>query len=348
MKHRARIADVASLAGVSVATVSRTLSNPDSVKPATRERVQRAIDELNYFMDGSARALASGHGHTVGMVVPTLDNSIFALAVQGLQTTLAAHGYQLLIAAHEYNLETEARQVRALLEKRIDALVLVGTDHSDATWDLVRRSGTPLLVAWATHESYPSVAFDNRLIGQLAAEHLLALGHTQFGMISGYTRYNDRARQRADGFIETLQRNNIAFDKRNLIEQPFGFPGGRTGWTRLMQLPVPPTAIFCGNDVLAMGCMFEAQKHGIQLPRDLSIVGCDNLPIVSHLPPGLTTVQLPTYELGIECAHSVLEWIEKDARPASVCLDIELIVRGTTGKPPATPDTLSANKSNPA
>ena len=333
MKHRARIADVAALAGVSVATVSRSLSNPDSVKPATREKVQSAIDELNYFMDGSARALASGQGYTVGMVVPTLDNSIFALAVQGLQTTLAAHGYQLLIAAHEYNLDTETQQVRALLETRIDALVLVGTHHADRTWDLIRRSGAPLLVAWAKHDDYPSVAFDNRLIGELAAKHLIALGHKQFGIISGYTRYNDRARQRAEGFIETLHRNGIAFEKRNMIEQPFGFPGGRTGWARLMQLPTPPTAIFCGNDVLAMGCMFEAQKHGVELPRDLSIVGCDNLPIVSHLPPGLTTIQLPTYELGIECAHSLLEWIEKDFRPASVCLDIKLIVRGTTGSP---------------
>ncbi len=333
MKQRARIADVASLAGVSVATVSRTLSNPDMVKQATRERVQQAISELNYFMDGSARTLASGKSYTVGMVVPTLDNAIFARAVQGLQTTLARFGYQLLIAAHEYNLDTEQHQVRALLETRIDALVVVGADHSANTWELVRRSGTPLLVAWAEHKDYPSVGFDNKLIGQLAAEHLLQLGHTRLGMISGYTRHNDRARERANGFFETLREHGIAFEPNCLIEQPYGFAGGRNGWSRLMQLPNRPTGIFCGNDVLAMGCMFEAQKHGMTLPQDLSIVGCDNLPIVSHLPPGLTTVQLPTHELGIQCANSLLEWIEKNNRPANIRLDIELIVRGTSGPP---------------
>jgi len=333
MKARSKIADVAMLAGVSVATVSRTLSNPGVVKQATRERVQKAIDELGYFMDGSARTLASGRCYTIGVVVPTLDNAIFARAVQGLQTTLARFGYQLLIAAHEYNLDTEQRQVRALLETRIDALVVVGTDHTEGSWELIKRSRTPLLVAWSQHREYPSVGFDNHLIGKLAAEHLLGLGHTKLGIISGYTKENDRARARARGFIDTVRSHGITFEPNYIIEQPFGFAGGRTGWSRLMQLANRPTAIFCGNDVLAMGCMFEAQKHGMKLPQDLSIVGCDNLPIVSHLPPGLTTIQLPTHELGIQCANSLLEWIEKDSRPADILIDIEIIVRGTTGQP---------------
>ncbi len=338
MTRRARIADVASLAGVSVATVSRTLSNPETVKPDTQQRVQSAIKKLNYFRDGSARALASGRGHTVGIVVPTLDNSIFARAVQGLQTTLASNGYQLLVAAHEYNLETEVQQVRALLETRLDALVLVGTDHAESTWDLIKRSRTPLMIAWAKHERHPSVAFDNRLIGELAAEHLMALGHKEFGIISGYTQFNDRARQRAEGFIDALRRQGFALKKQYFVEQPFGFSGGRSGWRHLAELPNPPTAIFCGNDVLAMGCMFEAQKHGIELPKDLSLVGCDNLPIASELPTGLTTIQLPTYELGIKCAQSILEWIEKDVRPQSAILDIELIIRDTTSRPASKPN----------
>lgn len=339
---RARLDDVARLAEVSTATVSRALSNPDVVKPRTRARIRDAIATLGYVPDGAARALALGRARTVGAIVPTLDNAIFARAVQGLQTTLSNAGYQLLISAHEYNLSAETEVVRALLERSVDAILVVGHDHAAQTYELIRASQVPMVVMWShpseekleDAEIPPSIGFDNRLIGRLAADHLLSLGHKRFGAISGFTRHNDRARARIEGFREMLAQHGCALPDACVIEQPFGFEGGRAGLQHLLKLRPSPSAIFCGNDVLALGCLFEAQSLGIGVPDALSIVGCDNLPIASQITPGLTTVLLPTYELGEHAARAVLDWLADDQPPPHELLPIELIVRGTTAKPP--------------
>ncbi|SAL77746.1 LacI family transcription regulator [Caballeronia arvi] len=340
--ERPRLSDVAALAGVSTATVSRALSNPDMVKGNTRERILQAIARLGYVPDGAARALASGRARMVGAIVPTLDNAIFARAVQGLQSTLSNAGYQLLISAHEYSLASETEAARALLERAVDALVLVGAEHAHETWDMVRASRIPVLITWTNTAAAseiltttaPLIGFDNRLIGRLAAEHLLSLGHRTFGMISGVTRHNDRARHRVDGFRTALAEAGVRLPEANLIEQPFGFDGGRAGLKHLMQLRPRPTAVFCGNDVLALGALFEAQSMKIDVPHALSIVGCDNLPISSQITPGLSTVLLPTYELGQRAASTLLEWLATGQAPDNACLPIELVVRGTSGPAP--------------
>lgn len=333
MVSRPRISDVAAKAGVSTATVSRALSNPDLVHPDTQTRIRNAIAALGYVPDGSARALASGRARTIGAIVPTLDNAIFARAVQSLQTTLSNSGYQLLIAAHEYNPSAEHELVRALLERAIDALLLVGADHSPQTWDAIRGSRVPLLIAWSKSDYQPSIGFDNHEIGRIAAQHLLSLGHRHLGVVSGYCRHNDRARSRIEGFREMLAQHGCRLADANIIEQPFGFEGGRAGLHVLMQLRPRPTAIFCGNDMLALGCLFEAQALGIRVPEELSLVGCDNLPVSSQIPPGLTTILLPTYELGRHAAEAILHWLATGNVPQSACLPIELVVRGTSAPP---------------
>lgn len=334
MATRPRIVDVAARAGVSTATVSRALSNPDLVHPQTQQRIRSAIAELGYVMDGSARALASGRARTVAAIVPTLDNAIFARAVQSLQTTLSNSGYQLLIAAHEYNLSAEHELVRALLERSIDALILVGADHAPQTWEVIRGSRVPLLITWARSSDHqPSIGFDNHEIGRLAARHLLSLGHEHLAVVSGYCRHNDRARHRVEGFREVLAEHGRRLADANVVEQPFGFEGGRAGLQLLMQLRPRPTAIFCGNDMLALGCLFEAQSMGIRVPESLSLVGCDNLPVSSQIPPGLTTILLPTYELGQRAAEAVLHWLATEEVPPSQCLPIEIVVRGTSAPP---------------
>lgn len=333
MSQRPRLSEVATFARVSTATVSRALSNPQVVRPETLARIKEAIAHLGYMPDGSARALAKGRARTVGAIVPTLDNAIFARAVQGFQKTLGASGYQLLIAAHEYNQAAEQELVRSLLERSIDALLLIGADHSAQTWETVRASGVQVLIAWSQHERYPYVAFDNREIGRLAARHLISLGHRHLGVISGVRQHNDRARDRVLGFQEVLESESISLPNAFIVEQPFGFEGGRSGLKELLQLRPSITAVFCGNDVLALGCLFEAQSLGLKIPDQLSIIGCDNLPISSQISPGLTTVLLPTYELGSRAAELLLHKLEDDESIRSEYLPVELVVRGTSGAP---------------
>ena len=333
MKQRITIEEVARLAGFSTATVSRVLSRPDLVRNQTREQVMAAVTQLDYQPDAAARALASGRTHTVGCVIPTLDHAIFARSTQAMQTTLAQAGYQLLVASHEYDPVTEFELVRALQQRGVDALVLVGTDHAPRLWKALSAWRKPTLLTWSCDPRLPSLGFDNEGAAQMAASHLLELGHRYIGVISGLTAHNDRARSRIDGVRKSLTQAGMSLPANFITEQAFSLEGGRLGLRQLMRLRHKPTAIFCGNDLLAVGAMLEAERMGLDVPSDLSICGIDNLEISEAINPGLTTVSLPTQDLGRIAAQYMLSAISGEVIAAKSLLPFELVVRGSTGLP---------------
>lgn len=337
-KTKATLADVARLAGVSTATVSRALSRPDLLQGETLERVRSAVSQLNYVPGGAARALASGRTMTIGAVVPTLDHAIFARAIQAMQTELAENGYQLLVAAHDYSPLLEATAVRAMLARGVDALMVVGADHLDDTWAQLTQAPVPVLLSWSFDERLPSIGFDNERAGQMVTEHLLALGHRRFGVISGYLHANDRARMRVAGIRAALHRHGLELGAADVVEQPFTLSGGRAGLAALLARASPPTAIIGGNDLLAIGAIFEAIATGRDVPGELSIVGLDDLEIASHITPPLTTVHLPTTELGQKMAAYLLARLkgtgDETAQTMRIELPVELVVRRSSGPPP--------------
>nr|WP_315594487.1 LacI family DNA-binding transcriptional regulator [uncultured Cupriavidus sp.] len=331
---KSRLEDVAKLAGVSTATVSRALSSPSLVREGTLNRVREAIESLGYVPDASARTLASGRSHTIAAVVPTLDNAIFSHAIQGMQGVLAAAGYQLLLGSHNYDPNTEIDVVRALSERAVDAMVLVGADHAPETLSILKQSHTRTIVTWALSNQCPCIGFDNFEIGALAARYLYDLGHRHFGMISGISRYNDRARLRTEGFASTLRALRAELLPQAACEQPYTFAGGRAGLQEILRnAPTRPTAIFCGNDVLALGCLFEATTLKLSVPGQLSIVGCDDLPISAEVAPGLTTIALESSLLGKKTAIALLRWLQDGTDPGRTEMPVSLIERGTTAPP---------------
>lgn len=332
---RPKLKDVAEVAGVSQATVSRALSRPDLVQAETLGRVKQAAARLGYLPGGAARALVSGRTMTVGAVVPTLDHAIFAQAIQALQAVLLADGYQLLLASHEYSALTEAAAVRSMLTRGVDALVLVGADHLGETWDLLTSASVPVLITWSKDERFPCIWFDNERAGELAAEHLLDLGHRRFGMISGRLRWNDRARARVAGVRAALERAGFELPDWCILEEPFTLAGGRAGMAGLLAAAEPPTAVVCGNDLLAVGAVFEIQARGLSAPDDVSVVGIDNLEIAAHLAPALTTVHLPTAQLGDQAGRMLMAILRGDPIPPRLELPLELVVRRSSGAPPA-------------
>jgi LacI family transcriptional regulator len=334
MNQRITIEDVARAAGVSTATVSRVLSKPDVVRSSTREQVMQAVRQLDYQPDAAARALASGRTHTVGCVIPTLDHAIFARSTQAMQTTLARAGYQLLVASHEYDPLAELEVVRALQQRGVDALVLVGTDHAPRLWKALGVWGKPTLLTWSCDPRLPSIGFDNEAVARMATEHLLSLGHRRIGLISGLTAHNDRARSRIEGVRHTLKKAGIKLTPNLLTEEVFNLNGGRLGLRKLMSVRHPPTAIFCGNDLLAAGALLEAQRMNLRVPEELSICGIDNHELAEAINPGLTTISLPTQDLGRIAAHNVLSAIAGEAIAAQSLLPFELMVRGSTAAPP--------------
>ncbi|TXH99358.1 MAG: LacI family DNA-binding transcriptional regulator [Rhizobium sp.] len=331
---KSRLEDVARLAGVSTATVSRALSAPSLVREETLSRVRDAIETLGYVPDASARTLASGRSHTVAAVVPTLDNAIFSHAIQEMQEVLAASGYQLLLGSHNYDPKTETDVVKALSERAVDAMVLVGADHATETLSLLKQSRTRTIITWALSNQHPCIGFDNFEIGAMAARYLYDLGHRRFGMISGIARHNDRARLRTEGFVSTLRALRAEVPSHAACEQPYSYAGGRAGLRQILHHSgAVPTAVFCGNDVLALGCLFEATTLNLRVPEQISIVGCDDLPISAEISPGLTTVALESGLLGKKTAIALLRWLQDGTDPGQTKMPVSLIERGTTAPP---------------
>jgi LacI family transcriptional regulator len=339
MKNRpnkaARLADVARLAKVSTATVSRALTLPHKVKGHTLDRVQQAARTLGYVAHGAARALASRRTRTIGAVIPTLDNAIFANTIHALQTTLDAAGYVLLLASHEFDAGVEARVTRTLIERGVDGLVLLGTTHHPDIYRMIGANGVPYVLTWAFDESgnHPCVGFDNRAAAMRITNYLLDLGHRRFAMISGITAQNERAQERLAGVRAALAARGITLPAERVVEKPYTHTGGREGLREVMAGRGQPTAVICGNDVLAIGAVAECHERGLAVPADVSITGFDDMEIAALMTPALTTVHFPTSDLGAYAANHLLLRLEGKAVDLRCKLPTELVVRASTAAP---------------
>ncbi len=337
--HRDRpgIADVAALAGVSTASVSRVLNEPARVGAATRQRVLVAIEQLGYVPDAAARALASRRLRAIGAIIPTLDNAIFARGMQSLQRRLAQRNYTLLIASSEYDQYEELSEARALMARGVDAMILVGAEHSPELYDALARKPLPFVNCWTytPDAPHPSIGFDNRMAMRCVVDYLVQLGHRRIGMIAGFTRENDRARDRVAGVQQALEQHGLKFAPGQLLERAYEVSEGREAARALLRMPERPSALICGNDILALGAMFEAQAQGIAVPEALSITGFDDLPVAASLVPALTTVRVPVREMGRRAADYLLDRLMGSSTPMHTELHAELVVRGTTAPPPA-------------
>lgn len=331
----AKLSDVAQLARVSTATVSRALTCPDKVKAATAARIRQAVQALGYVAHGAARALASKRTNTIGAVIPTLDNPIFANTAYALQKALDDAGYTLLLASHDFDAEVEARVTRALVERGVDGLVLLGATHHPSVLRMLDTQQIPYVLTWALDAAgrHPCVGFDNRAAATRVARHLLDQGHREFAMISGITAGNERAAERLEGVRTALSARGITLAPGQVVEKPYTLSAGREGLREVLLGPARPTAVICGNDVLAIGALAECQSQGIAVPRELSITGFDDLEIAAVVTPALTTVHFPTAELGSYAAQHLLALIAGQPYEMRTELPVELVVRASTAPP---------------
>lgn len=336
-RARAKLSDVAKVAGVSPATVSRVINSSEKVSAALRQRVGTAIEKLRYVPNGAARVLASRQSRTIGAVVPTLDIAIFAAGVAALQARLNEAGYTLLVANAEYDPNKEAQEVRALIERGVDGLVLVGGSHAPDIYELLQSRGIPYVNTYhyASDKKHPCIGIDNHLAAGRVVDYLYDLGHREFAVITSPVKHNDRIAARRDGFVERLAAHGVKPPARRVLEVPYSMADGRVALRSVVEGRRRITAVICTNDVLAIGALFECRALGVTVPQALSVTGFDDLDLAMHMDPGLTTVHVPAGELGQRAAELVLAQINRTEVPERVELAANLILRASTGRPPS-------------
>ncbi len=331
MANAPTLEDVAALAEVSTATVSRCLNTPGKVTLETRERVEKAVRALGYAPNFSARALAAQRTHTIGAVIPTMENAIFARGLQAFQERLADAGFMLLVASSSYDPQVEADQIRALVARGIDGLLLIGHDRDPQIYDFLESRNVPLIVAWAYGTDRVSIGFDNRAAMRELAEQAIAMGHRRIGVISARQAGNDRARERVQGILQAAANAGIDPGEVTVVESGYGIDRGAEAFEKLISHA--PTLVICGNDVLAAGALRRAQDRGLSVPGDISITGFDDMELASLVQPRLTTVQVPHREMGEGAADALIAISRGDRSGQGRCLATQVRNRETLAPP---------------
>lgn len=300
------LVSVAKLAGVSRATAARAFSDPHLLKESTLQRVLAASDQLGFRPNHIARQLRTQSSTTLGVLLPSLLNPVFAQQLQAMERQARLAGFGLLVATSDYQAEREAAIVEHMLRQRVAGLVLTVADADrSAVLPTLAAAQMPFVLAHNVPQSasWPSICVDNRRAMAEAAEHLLALGHSHIGMVTGPVWQSDRAQQRFLGYCDAMQQAGLK--PFPLIEMPSHTRSDFQQLRSRLQGANPLTAVICSNDLLAISLMGAAARAGVQVPTQLSVMGFDGIETGEHLTPSLASVVQPSDLLGA-CAIDML------------------------------------------
>lgn len=326
------ILDVARLASVSTATVSRVINSPESVREETRKKVFLAMEKCNYKYNALARGFVTKRSNTIGLIIPTISNPVFADSTLGVQEYADGKNIKVILGNSYYKYSQEENLVKVLRESQVDGLILTTTNLKGDVLKSLVDDNFPFVLLFSTIKGGPfsAVGIDNYRGGYLATEHLVSLGHKRIGMVAGNFSMTDRSYHRWHGYKSCLRNNEIPYDKELLVQTDYSLSGGRDSIKKLLGLPSPPTAVFCSNDYIALGALKGARETGLALPEELSIVGFDDMQTASYMVPALTTIRQPAYEMGRRAAELLLKQTEKPSKPVQDMMETTLIVREST------------------
>jgi LacI family transcriptional regulator len=326
------------MAGVHTATASRAL-NPATrsrVSDDTAARVVEAAARLGYTVNPIARSLKTSRSNAIGVVIPDLTNPLFPPIIRGIDDVLGPLGYSVLLVNTDNDKEREAQQVNSLRARQVEGLIVATALLDDPGLEKLASQHAPVVLVNRRTDSstLPSVAGDNADGVRLAIQHLVALGHRRIACLAGpQTTWTGQIRFRA--YRQALQDHGLPYDEDLVVRtESFSELHGGQGLTTLLERKARFTAVLAGNDLHALGCYDVFSERGITCPDEVSLVGFNDMPIVDKLSPGLTTVHIPQYEIGVEAARLLLDRIgDQDAPAKSVYLPLELVVRESTAPP---------------
>jgi DNA-binding LacI/PurR family transcriptional regulator len=335
-RRRATRQEVADHAKVSVAVVSYVVNNgPRPVATETRSRVEQSIKELGYYPNEFARNLRKQNSSTIGLIIPSITNAVYAEIAEGLDSLCVANGYQLLLLDSHNDTKREKRLVHLLRSKQVDGVVMQPKDDPKVLIKPLRDAHIPVVLIDHAVSNIHCITLSDFEGGRLATEHLLELGHTRIAIIREKPG-KSLSYQRFEGYQQALATYHIAFDPNLVVEiEAITLEAGHTAMRHLLRLASPPTAVFTHNDILALSVMHAVDEAGLSVPKDISVVGYDDISSAAYLSPPLTTVRLAKHELGQEAGRIILEQIKgmTATSPRTVTLPVELIVRASTVKP---------------
>ena len=307
---RATLEQVAGMAGVSIMTASRALSQPKLVSEATRSKVEQAVAELGYVPNRAARALASSQSHVIVVLVPSLSNAVFTAVLEGIHDAVAPGQYQLLIGNTYYSQLEEEKLLRTYLQSNPDGILFSSQVRSPAVAKMLAASKVPAVAMMDLSDdpAVLSVGFSQYEAGMAMTRHLIAKGYTRIGFIGA--QLDERTLRRADGYRQAMREAGLADPTLELmVPDPSTIALGAELMGRMMAQAPDCDAVFCCNDDLAHGAVFHCQRHSIRIPQDVAVCGFNDLPASAWMMPSLTTIGTPRYRIGFEAASLLLQLI---------------------------------------
>jgi LacI family repressor for deo operon, udp, cdd, tsx, nupC, and nupG len=334
-KKTPTIQDVARYASVSAATVSRVLSSPERVSETTRERVHAAVRETGYTINQAARSLRLKAARTILMAIPNIGNPYYSTVLEAVLQEAASRGYSVLVASRIGD-DPNRWLSDYLLSTRADGLLLFDGSLDTTRLHSLNADGVmlPLVAAYdeVPDPAINSVITDNRLAAKRAIRHLIEFGHTRIGHVIGPSR-NQQTNERLVGFTEAMRNAGLPIHTEWLIQGVYNMESGKSAAERLLVRGDLPTAMFCGNDEMAIGFIHRMRQAGIDCPRDISVIGFDDIAMAEYFDPPLTTMRQPREQIGRFATRSLIDIIEgavPEDEPIHVVLTSDLVVREST------------------
>ena len=332
--HPITIKDVAKLAGVSIATVSRIMNGTATVSTDLTEKVQSAIAQLGYSSNNVARALKAKESCSIGLIIPDIENPFFPTLVRSIEDTARSYGNSIMLCNSDGKAQEEKRYIEFLYSKRVDGLIFTGGVDCEASLALLESLPIPsvILDRRAMNKKMHSVLVDNYYGAQLAVEHLLKSGCEKIAFIGGVEQISV-AQDRYQGYRDTLKKNHREFDARLVHLDEFTFESGYRGMQSLLEQKVSFDAVFAGNDIMAFGVIECLINHGLQVPADVLVVGYDDIWMAKWYKPSLTTICQPVYDIG-KAAVDLLMQLRENPRlkVQEKIFKPELAIRNSTSR----------------
>ena len=326
--------DVARMAGVSTSTVSHVINNDRFVSDAIREKVEAAVKDLNYAPSALARSLKLNQTHTIGMLITASTNPFYSELVRGVERSCFERGYSLVLCNTEGDEQRMNRNLETLMQKRVDGLLLLGTETHQPSKEIMQRypSVPTVMMDWAPFDGTSDLIQDNSLLGgEMATDHLIARGYRKIACIAG-PQDKTTARHRLEGYRRAMQRAGLTILPGYEVHCDFEFEGGVDAMKQLLALAEPPHAVFAGNDAVAVGAYQALYQAGLSVPQDMAVMGYDDIELAKYLAPPLSTIHQPKDSLGELAIDTLIHRLQNPEREAQILvLTPELVERASVG-----------------